>query len=148
MIRFIGEYSGKMDDKGRMVLPSAFKSLMSADEMSLVVRKDIFSDCLELFTLQEWSRRSDELKARLNFLNEEHKAFWRKFMRSQSMLEVDPKTGRITVPRKMLESIGVIKEVIFAGADHTIEIWAKEKFEGGCISDEAFIAIADRLAKL
>ena len=148
MIRFIGEYSGKMDDKGRMVLPSAFKSLMSADEMSLVVRKDIFSDCLELFTLQEWSRRSDELKAKLNFLNEEHKAFWRKFMRSQSMLEVDPKTGRITVPRKMLESIGVIKEVIFAGADHKIEIWAKETFEGGCISDEAFIAIADRLAKL
>ena len=31
MITFIGEYSGKVDDKGRLVLPSPFKNLLPTD---------------------------------------------------------------------------------------------------------------------
>ena len=69
MVKFIGEYSCKIDDKGRVIFPSAFKGLMdSGDDMRLVVKKDIFADCLEMFTFQEWDRQSEKLKSKLNFL--------------------------------------------------------------------------------
>ena len=43
MIKFIGEYTAKMDDKGRIVFPSPFKALLPSDSpMQFVVKKDIF----------------------------------------------------------------------------------------------------------
>ena len=43
MAKFIGEYSVKIDDKGRMIFPSAFKSVFDADEkLSFVVKKDLY----------------------------------------------------------------------------------------------------------
>ena len=38
-----------------MVFPSAFKGMVSGDEeMRFVVKKDIFQDCLEMYTFSEW----------------------------------------------------------------------------------------------
>ena len=49
MIKFIGEYNGKIDDKGRLVFPADFTSIMAADgDMRFVVRKDVFEQCLEM----------------------------------------------------------------------------------------------------
>ena len=36
------------------------------------------------------------------------------------------KLGRMSVPKDKLDSIGVLKDVIFFGNNHKIEIWAKE----------------------
>ena len=67
MIKFIGEYTAKMDDKGRIVFPSPFKALLPSDSpMQFVVKKDIFEDCLEMFTLEEWERQSEEINKSLN----------------------------------------------------------------------------------
>lgn len=149
MVKFIGEYSCKIDDKGRVIFPSAFKGLMdSGDDMRLVVKKDIFADCLEMFTFQEWERQSDKLKSKLNFFNEQHAAFWRQYMRDCAVVEPDSKPGRITIPKKLLESIGAGKEIVFAGNDHKIEIWAREKFEASGIPKDDYISIARSLANL
>lgn len=104
MVKFIGEYSAKIDDKGRLVLPSAFKGIMPADDMRLVIKKDIYEDCLEVYTYEEWVRQSEELKGRLNFLKKEHAMFWREYMRNRSLVEPDGKVGRINIPKKLLES--------------------------------------------
>ena len=53
MVNFIGEYTAKADDKGRLVFPSAFKAVMPADgDMRFVLKKDIFEDCLEMYTYE------------------------------------------------------------------------------------------------
>ena len=53
MIKFIGEYTAKVDDKGRLVLPSAFKNRIAAgadgkspNAMKLIVRKETYAECL------------------------------------------------------------------------------------------------------
>ena len=136
MVNFIGEYSAKIDDKGRIILPSAFKSLLPADDMRFVVRKDIFDDCLEMLTFSEWEKRSEQIKSRLNFLKKEHASFWREFMRGNTVVTPDNKLGRISIPKKLLDAIGAEKEVIFAGNDHKIELWAREKYESSAIPEE------------
>ena len=148
MNTFIGEYTVKSDDKGRMVFPSAFKSLMSADgDMRFVIKKDIFEDCLEMYTFEEWERQSSEVKSRLNFFNRDHAMFWREYMRDRAIVEPDGKVGRISVPKKLLEAIGVNKEVVFSGNDYKIEIWAREKFEEARISNEQYISLAGMLSQ-
>ena len=148
MNTFIGEYTVKIDDKGRMVFPSAFKSLMPADgDMRFVIKKDIFEDCLEMYTFEEWERQSSEVKSRLNFFNRDHAMFWREYMRDRAIVEPDGKVGRISVPKKLLEAIGVNKEVVFSGNDYKIEIWARDKFEEARISNEQYISLAGMLSQ-
>lgn len=147
MVKFIGEYTVKIDDKGRLVLPSAFKSVMAAGEdLRFVIKKDIFEDCLEMYTYAEWDRQSEEVKSRLDFFNKKHAVFWREYMRNRAVVEPDPKIGRITIPKKLLESIGVNREVVFAGNDFKIEIWAKEKYAETIISGDEFISLAGMLS--
>ena len=122
MTKFIGEYKARIDDKGRLVFPSAFKALMDSDEpMRLVVKKNLYSPCLDIYTYREWERESEDIKSRLNFFNPEHSTFWRGYMSGRAVVEPDGKLGRITIPRQLLESIGAGKEVIFAGNDHKID---------------------------
>lgn len=148
MITFIGEYTAKLDDKGRLIFPSPFKGLLSADQdQRFVIKKDIFEDCLEMYTYAEWERQSEEVKSKLNPFKKEHAMFWREYMRGRAVVEPDAKLGRITIPRKLLETIGVTKEVVFSGNDYKIEIWAKEKFEAAALSNEEFIQIADHLSE-
>ena len=148
MNTFIGEYTVRIDDKGRMVLPSAFKALVPADgDMRFVVKKDIFEDCLEMYTFEDWERQSSEVKSRLDFLKRDHAIFWREYMRNRAVVEPDGKAGRISIPKKLLEAIGVTKEVVFSGNDYKIEIWAKEKFDASGISNEEYIALAGKLSQ-
>ena len=100
-----------------------------------------------MYTFDEWQRQSEEVKSKLDFFNKEHAIFWREYMRNRAIVEPDGKLGRISIPKKLLESIGVTKEVVFSGNDYKIEIWSKEKYEASEISKAEYIAIAGRLSQ-
>ena len=137
MVTFIGSYTSKMDDKGRLVFPSPLKNMLPAGcDMRFVVKKDIFSDCLEMYTFEEWARQSEEVRSRLDMFNEDHARFWRAYMRDRDIVEPDAKFGRITISKELLDRIGVTKEVVFSGNDYKIEIWSKEKYGDSRISNE------------
>jgi Uncharacterized protein conserved in bacteria len=146
MAKFIGEYCVKIDDKGRVIFPSAFKSLFTDEEkLSLVVKKDLYENCLEMYTFEQWEEESNNVKARLNFFNREHAEFWRNYMRDRAIVEPDEKLGRITIPKKILDSIGAQKEIIFAGNDHKIEIWAKEEYLRRELDSKDFANLAQKI---
>ena len=149
MVTFIGEYTARLDDKGRLVFPSALKASMSpGSDMRFVVKKDLFEPCLQMYTLEEWTKQSEQVKNSLDLtFNKTHAKFWREYMRDRDIVEPDPRFGRISVSRRLLDSIGVGKEVVFSGNDFRIEIWAKEKFEESRISNEEIIAIAESLSQ-
>ena len=49
--------------------------------------------------------------------------------------------------KKLLEEIGVTKEVVFAGMGFKIEIWAEDARKAALISNEEFESIAEGLSK-
>lgn len=147
MVTFIGEYTSKIDDKGRMVFPAPLKGVLPpGSDMRFVIKKDLFEPCLQMYTMEEWEHTSAEVKSKLNFFNRQHAIFWREYMRDRDVVEPDARLGRITVSRKLLDAIGVTKEVVFSGNDFKIEIWAKEEFEKRRIPNEEYIAIAESLS--
>ena len=66
-------------------------------------------------------------------------------MRDRAFVEPDEKLGRITIPRKILDSIGAEKEMIFVGNDHKIEIWSKELYNKKQMGSEEFVALAQSI---
>lgn len=147
MVKFVGDHIAKLDDKGRLVFPSAFKSLMeSAGEQAVyVVKKDLFLPCLNIFTYAEWERESEQIKQRLNFFNPEHVLFWHQYTSDRALVEPDRKIGRISIPAALLESIGVAKEAVFHGSDHKIELWSRENFDSSKASPSDIAALAQKI---
>ena len=144
---FFGRHSAKVDDKGRLVIPSAIKAVVSEDQPKFVIRKDMHSDCLEMFTYAEWEAMSGAVSSRLDLaFDEEHIRYWRTYMSDTVTVVPDAKLGRITIPKEILEKAGIEKEVIFLGVDYKVEIWAKEKIDGGCLSAEEFKAMGKKIA--
>jgi len=146
MTKFIGMYKAKVDDRGRLIFPSAFKSAMGEGaDMRFVVKKSLFSDCLEMYSYQQWEADSEEIKKRLNFFNKEHAAFWREYMRGTAVVEPDAKLGRVTIPKELLGEAGIDKEVVFAGSNHMIEVWSKERYEDVRMESKDFVSLAEKI---
>lgn len=138
MIRFLGNIEAKTDAKGRVFIPAAFRrQLQAASEQSLVLRKDVFQDCLVLYPESVWFKTQTELRRRLNKWNARQQAVFRQFV-SDAEVVVPDGNGRILIPRRYLQMAGIESEVRFIGMDNTIEIWAKERAETPFIEAEAF----------
>ena len=148
MVTFIGEYTSKIDDKGRIVFPAPLKnSIPGGSDMRFVIKKSLYSDCLDMFSYGEWEAQSNRIKESLDFFNPDHVEFWRQYMRDRDVVEPDARLGRISISHNLLDAIGIDKEVVFFGVDFKIEIWAKEKFEASKLSNQDFIAIAKGLSR-
>lgn len=152
MVKFVGEYASKLDEKGRAVVPAAFKTLVakefakqSLEEISFVIKKSLFADCLEMYTYEQWEQESEGIKARLNFFNPEHDKFWREYSRNRALVSLDQRVGRIIIPKELLKKIGVKNEIVFAGNDFKIEVWAKEKYSKGQMKDNEVAALGTKI---
>ena len=129
MIRFLGNIEAKTDAKGRVFIPAGFrKQLQAASEERLVLRKDVFQDCLVLYPESVWFATQNQLRQRLNKWNAKHQQIFRQFV-SDAEIMVPDGNGRILLPKRYLQMAGIQSDVRFIGVDNTIEIWAKEKAE-------------------
>ena len=146
MASFIGEHKAKVDDRGRLVFPSDFKELC-ADTLSqgFVVKKSLFADCLEMFAYSQWERDSQEVRSRLNLFNPEHDRLWRNYLNGCAHVIPDKQYGRISIPKELLDSVGIRKDVVFAGKDFKIEVWAKDKIEAEKMPQSDFVALAQKI---
>ena len=158
MVKFIGEYTVRIDDKGRVVFPSPLKAQLqgglvkngsdqegNGPDLRFVIKKALWGACLEMYTFAEWERQSEEINATLNPLKEKDVIFWRAYTRGRAIVEPDGKLGRISIPKTLLESIGAGKELVFCGSDHKIEIWSKEQFDKSTLTNEEFISLTESL---
>lgn len=148
MVRFFGKASGKVDDKGRIVFPAIFRDAMAKEEdMTLIVKKNVQQRCLDVFTYEEWGRRSDKVLEGLDpELSTDDANFWTKYNDGVYTIVPDGKLGRLNIPSELLESAGITREVVFGGIGYKIQIWAKDAYEASLLSDEEFKLSAQRLS--
>jgi MraZ protein len=138
MATFLGDYPCKVDVKGRIILPVAFKKQMPADAQDhFVVRKDFFDNCLVLFTIEDWNKQLEKIRKKLNPYNREQNKFLRNFFKGTAELTLD-NNNRILVPKRLMEMIGADRDVVLAGQDGKIEIWAAENYDKVDMSEEEF----------
>jgi MraZ protein len=137
MILYIGAHTSKLDDKNRLIFPSEFRTLSGIVSVQYVIQKDVLcAGSLAMYSLEEWNKRSDAARSKINFFTREGVRAWGEFNRDRILVTPDEKMGRITIPKFLLDYMNAKKEVMFVGEDHIIRLWAKEVFETGHVEDE------------
>ena len=145
MITFIGEYSCKLDVKGRVMLPAAFKKQMpGSNQDKFVIKKDIFENCLVLYPMDEWDRQNRLIQKKINPYNKEHNMFLRRFFKGMAELLLDS-SNRLLIPKRLLDEVKVEKEVILAGQLGKIEIWAKDLYDKIDVGNDEFASMAEKI---
>lgn len=138
MFRLLGNIEAKADAKGRLFIPAPFRRQLQAEsEERLIMRKDVFQDCLTLYPESVWNEELSELRQRLNKWNSEHQRIFRQFVSDVEIIIPDG-NGRILIPKRYMQLCGIHNEVRFIGMNDKIEIWAKEKTEHPFMEPEAF----------
>jgi MraZ protein len=129
MINFTGDYPCRLDDKGRVLLPSSFIKQMAAGlQEKFVLKKDIFESCLVLYPLVEWERQTQILRQNTNPYNREHNQFLRGLFKGTADVMLDA-SNRLLIPKRFLEEIGADREIIMAGQLDRIEIWPRDTYD-------------------
>lgn len=137
-MRFIGNIEAKSDSKGRVFLPACFRRILQSGGCDKVMlRKDVYQDCLVIYPEDSWNRQLDLLRSRLDKWNAGHQMIFRQFVADVEEINIDA-SGRILLPKRYMKMAGIQQEVRFIGMDDTIEIWAKEKVEAPFMSPEEF----------
>ena len=137
-MRFIGNIEAKTDSKGRVFLPACFRRTLQAGACDTVMlRKDVYQNCLVLYPLDSWNEQLNLLRSRLDKWNAKHQMIVRQFVADVEELHIDS-NGRILLPKRYMKMAAIEQEVRFIGMDDTIEIWAKKKVEKPFMSPEEF----------
>ncbi|HAB50923.1 MAG TPA: cell division protein MraZ, partial [Ignavibacteriales bacterium] len=102
MTNFVGDHPCKLDGKSRILFPAALKKQMEGDNDRFVVKKDLFENCLVLYTLQEWERQNQQIRQKINTFNKEHNAFLRGFYRGTAEVILDS-SSRLLIPKRLLD---------------------------------------------
>ncbi|MEG0795267.1 MAG: protein mraZ [Odoribacter sp.] len=147
MSSFIGDYTCKADSKCRVVVPSSFRKVMEASEQTFfVLRKNIFGKCIDMYPMEEWERMIAELRSKLNLFNPKHTVFLREFCRGMQEVEMDT-NGRILLPRRMLDEVGIDKEMVMAAQDAMIQIWDIEAYAEVAVDAGGLGQLAEEIFK-
>lgn len=133
-VRFTGIINAKLDDKGRVFLPSDFRKQLGNAEVQLVLKRDIHQPCLVVYPYAVWEKDVDELRSRLNRWQKHDAMILRQFLADAEVFSLD-KGGRFILPRRLVEICGIGRSVSFVGVDDRIEIWAEEAVKQNFMSD-------------
>ncbi|MGJ8659402.1 MAG: division/cell wall cluster transcriptional repressor MraZ [Cellulophaga fucicola] len=128
MVNFIGTYECKADVKGRVMVPSALKGQMaSVLSKGFVIKRSVFQPCLELYPMEEWNLLMEKMNKKNRF-KKKNNDFIRRFSAGVKIVELDA-TGRLLIPKNLIEIANITKEVVLSSAINIIEIWDKDSYE-------------------
>lgn len=114
---FLGTYTPKLDDKGRVILPAKFRDDLST---GLVITRGQ-DRCLFVYSQREFESVHAQLMA-ASVTTKRGRDFQRMFLSGASQEQLDSQ-NRVTVPPMLREYAGLSKDLTVIGAGSRIEVW-------------------------
>ncbi|MCL2454337.1 MAG: division/cell wall cluster transcriptional repressor MraZ [Micrococcales bacterium] len=114
---FLGTYTPKLDDKGRLILPAKFRAALAG---GLVMTKGQ-EHCLFVMSFDEFRRMHDQLR-QAPVTHKQSRDYLRVFLSGASD-EMPDKQGRVSIPAMLRGYAGLDRDVAVIGAGSRIEIW-------------------------
>ena len=144
MNHLLGEFDGKLDAKGRLVLPAGLLRQLSPETAQHFVINRGFERNLSLYPYAEWQRVSDRVN-RLNLFVQKNRQFARYFYRGATELRLDA-SNRLLLPRRLLEYAGIESQVVLVCFPSFVELWAEESYgDVFDIEPAAFASLAEEI---
>lgn len=119
---FIGSYDYTLDTKGRLVIPSKFRSILQ-DNANLYLTRG-FDGCISIYKEEDFSKVIARYQSH-SYEKAEVRKTLRSFLDSVVPLQIDAQ-GRILLTSKILEKYKISSKVHILGALDHFEIWDSE----------------------
>lgn len=129
MSTFIGNIEAKLDEKGRIFIPAAYRKILSEQESRhIIMRRDTDNECLIFYPEQVWNEKVQALRLALDEWDPEDQLILMQFMSDAETLEMDNQ-GRVLLQKRTLEMIGAKENALFVGMLDRFALWAPDNFE-------------------
>ena len=121
-----GNHAAKIDDKGRLKIPNAFRALVEKQHGAEVFVTSLTGEYVRIFPMPVWLA----LEEKLSRVPSTHPARLKYFDRANfygQSSEIDAQ-GRVVIHARLRESAGMSGEVdVFGPYDH-LDVWNHERF--------------------
>ena len=117
------------------------KQLEGVAHEGFVLKRSVFQPCLELYPMEQWKKVMEQV-SKLNRFVKKNNDFIRVFTAGVKQVELDA-TGRLLLPKDLLQYSKIKKEVVLSSVVSVLEIWDKELYENaieGAIDDFPVLA--------
>jgi MraZ protein len=121
-----GNYSAKIDDKGRLKVPTAFRVLVQEQHGSNLYVTSLSGESVRIYPMPVWL----DIEARLAKVPSTHPARAKFFDRVNyygQVAEFDTQ-GRVIIHARLRESAGMSGEVDVFGQYNYLEVWNHDRF--------------------
>ena len=122
-----GHYTVRMDDKGRIKLPAAYRRYLDENYGLEFYVTSITGECARIYPMSEWVAIEDKLR-----LKGTSHAFVRKFLDRTNyygqLAQVDAQ-GRLLVHPMLRSSAELIGDVAVLGYLQYLEVWELDRFK-------------------
>jgi len=146
MATFAGQYKATIDDKGRVVLPSAFKKAVGEMKLEFVVlERNRRSKCLDIHTVDTWEKDVVKFKSKLNpEINPMHDKLLQLYFQNFVQVGVAA-NGRINIPDDFLKYADLKDKVTFQGMHSSIRLTATVATDVLEVSDKDYLEMLKSL---
>jgi MraZ protein len=140
-----GNYSARIDDKGRLKIPNAFRALVEEQHGAAVFVTSLTGDSVRIYPMPVW----EAIEARLAKVPSTHPSRMKFFDRINFFgqpAEID-KQGRVVIHPRLRESAGMNGDVDVFGQYDYLDVWNHDRFvtklQREPFTDEDARALAD-----
>lgn len=119
----IGKYSAKLDDKGRLFVPSKLRGELG-ETFFVTLGVNCGRKCLTVYTAQEWQK----LSGNFNALSLSQRAGATSLIFMNAAECTPDKQFRFSLSQFLLDYAGIDRDVMIVGRAGQAEIWAADAF--------------------
>ena len=118
---FLGTSDHNLDSKGRLILPTEFREELG-ESFYLTLG---FNRCVQVMSEAEF----DRLREQIRQLPADKALSLQYLLISPAKLVSPNSQGRVSIPQKLREDLGLEGTVTVVGMDNRVEIWDKATFD-------------------
>ena len=125
---FLSTYENKLDKKGRVSVPSSFRSYLSSLGYNGIICYPSFNHQ----SIEAWPQeRIEKISSAIDILNpfEDKRDFFATSILSESISLQFDSEGRISLTPKLLKHAKIKNSMVFVGQGKTFQIWEPSLFE-------------------
>ena len=123
-LAFSGSFDHSLDSKGRVIIPASYREALGED---FTITINPMKTAVAIYPKAMWDRQLERL-SHINPMDKVGLQYERYLMSVSFSGNSMDAQGRVLVPIKLRNKIGLTRDIVFVGLNHYIEIWDAEVY--------------------
>lgn len=119
---FSGSYDHSLDGKGRVIIPASYREALGED---FTITINPTKTAVAIYPKAVWDQQLERF-SRINPMDKVGLQYERYLMSVSFSGNSMDAQGRVLIPVKLRNKIGLTRDIVFVGLNHYIEIWDAE----------------------